>query len=72
MEDFELIRRAWKHGLVKIMYCPAPTSSRRWRLLGVWKTTVINWSMVFLYIVGVPPTTLAKWYYGIGRIMKKK
>jgi len=66
MEDFEFIRRAMKHGLIKIMHWPAPTSSRRWRSVSVWKTTMINWTMVFLYMWGVHPNTLARWYYSFG------
>jgi rSAM/selenodomain-associated transferase 2 len=40
------------------------TSSRRWEQRGIIKTILLMWSLRFLYVVGVSPQTLGRWYYG--------
>jgi uncharacterized protein len=62
MEDFELIRQLQRRGRIEILAAPVMTSARRWLQRGVWKTTFINQSIVFGYLVGVSPARLAKWY----------
>jgi uncharacterized protein len=62
MEDFELIRRLQRRGRIEILAAPVVTSARRWLNRGVWRTTLINQSIVVGYLVGVSPTRLANWY----------
>ncbi len=62
MEDFELMRRLKRKGGIKILALPATTSARRWRKLGVLRTTLINQAIIIAYLLGVPPKKLADWY----------
>jgi uncharacterized protein len=62
MEDFELMRRLQQRGRIEILSAPAITSARRWLKRGVWKTTLINQSIVIGYLVGISPSRLATWY----------
>lgn len=71
MEDFDLICRARKVCLdqgkrISILSADAPAvcSNRRWLKKGVFKTTLVNWTCVFAYVVcGVSPDTLFTFYY---------
>ena len=63
MEDFELVRRLKRMGKIKIVQVPAITSGRRWEEVGIWRTTVINQIVIFLYYLGVSPDTLYKMYH---------
>ena len=63
MEDFELVRRLKRMGKIKIVQVPAITSGRRWEEVGIWRTTVINQIVIFLYYMGVSPDTLHKMYH---------
>jgi hypothetical protein len=38
------------------------TSPRRWLLVGVAKTWLINQAIIAAYFMGVPPERLATWY----------
>jgi hypothetical protein len=62
MEDYELVRRALRRGGVGILDRPVLTSARRWRKVGVVKTTFINHATVLAYRLGVPADALARWY----------
>jgi hypothetical protein len=62
MEDFEFVRRLQPLGKIEIVPAPVVTSGRRWKKLGVLKTTLINQLIVLGYFLGVPPTQLAQWY----------
>lgn len=62
MEDFELIQRLKKRGKIAIATSSVITSDRRWRKLGVFKTTLINQIIVLGYYSGISPQILAKWY----------
>lgn len=64
MEDFELMRRLKKRGKIKILSLSATTSARRWKKLGILKTTVINQAIIIGYLLGVSPERLAEWYRG--------
>jgi rSAM/selenodomain-associated transferase 2 len=61
MEDFELMRRLRGRGKIKILPLHATTSARRWKKLGIMRTTVINQAIILL---GVNPEKLAEWYRG--------
>jgi GT2 family glycosyltransferase len=60
MEDFELIRRLKKRGRIYTASLPAITSARRWRALGVWKTTLLNYAIVLAYYAGIPPLRILR------------
>ncbi len=64
MEDFELIQRLRKFGSIITVPARANTSARRWRNLGILRTTLINQAMILGYLIGIPPARLARWYYG--------
>ena len=62
MEDFELVRRLARSGKVVISRLPAITAGRRWKRLGLVRTTLLNWTIVLAYWCGVSPVRLAGWY----------
>jgi rSAM/selenodomain-associated transferase 2/rSAM/selenodomain-associated transferase 1 len=61
MEDFEFIRRLQKRGYIHTAPHPAITSARRWTMLGLWKTTLINELVVVAYYLGISPTRIRHW-----------
>ncbi len=65
MEDFELVRRLKRMGKIKVVQVPAITSGRRWEEVGIWRTTVINQIVIFLYYLGVSTDTLYKIYHRV-------
>jgi rSAM/selenodomain-associated transferase 2/rSAM/selenodomain-associated transferase 1 len=70
MEDFVLMRRLRKKGKVTIAPAPVKTSVRRWRELGILRTTLINQAVLLGYFLGSNPERLARWYRrqrGLGR-----
>jgi rSAM/selenodomain-associated transferase 2/rSAM/selenodomain-associated transferase 1 len=64
MEDFVLIRRLRKRGKVSIAPVAVKTSPRRWRKLGILKTSLINQAVLLAYFLGSNPERLARWYKG--------
>ena len=58
MEDFEFIRRLQKKGRILTLPQPAITSARRWSMLGIWKTTLINELVVIAYYLGLSPSRI--------------
>jgi len=62
MEDFEFLRRLRRYGRICIAPAAAVTSARRWRTLGVWRTTAINQIIIAGYFLGVSFSTLSKLY----------
>jgi uncharacterized protein len=67
MEDFELVQRLRQMGRVAIASTAVLTSGRRWRKLGILKTTLINQVVIVAYLLGVSPIRLAVWYRSQGR-----
>lgn len=66
LEDFEILRRLKKRGAIKILKnIPITTSSRRWRRLGVLKTTFINQCMILGFCMGISPYKLYDFYHVI-------
>jgi len=53
-----LFRRLQKKGRIHTAPHPAITSARRWRRLGLWKTTLINELVVGAYYLGVSPSCI--------------
>jgi rSAM/selenodomain-associated transferase 2 len=62
MEDFELVRRLKRKGRIRILPLPATTSPRRWKKLGILRTTAINQAIIIGYLLGLDPQKLAAWY----------
>ncbi len=62
MEDFDLVRRLKKIGRLALLPAAATTSDRRWRRLGLVRTTLINQAVVVGYFCGCAPYSLASWY----------
>lgn len=67
MEDFELVQRLKKRGKIYIIPAPVLTSNRRWRKLGIVKTTLINQLVILGYYGGVSPHKLACFYRNFGK-----
>ena len=67
MEDWDLAKRARRHGRVVLAEGAVLTSSRRWRQLGPLRTTLINALVVAGFNLGVPPQRLADFYRGAVR-----
>lgn len=63
MEDVELMRRIRKHGdKIYIIKTKVKTSPRRWEKEGILFTTLRNWSLQFLFSLGVSPDRLSRFY----------
>ncbi len=63
MEDVDLMRRLKQAGgRIAILPDRAVTSARRWEQEGVLTTTLRNWSLVTLFLLGVDAGRLARWY----------
>jgi len=63
MEDVELMRRIKRLGK-KIAVIPRPvqTSPRRWETDGILYGTLRNWALITLYLAGVRPEKLTRFY----------
>lgn len=64
LEDVELVRRVRRLGRLALLPHAATTSARRWRRLGVARTTVVNQLVLLGYLLGVGPCCLDRWYRG--------
>jgi hypothetical protein len=64
MEDCEIVRRLRKRGRVVTVAAAAITSGRRWRRLGLFRTTLINQLVILGHVCGVSPDRLAAFYRG--------
>jgi len=62
MEDFVFMQRVRKEGRVVIAPVAVTTSSRRWKELGIIKTTLINQIVLLAYFLGTDHQRLARWY----------
>ncbi|MDQ7785314.1 MAG: TIGR04283 family arsenosugar biosynthesis glycosyltransferase [Desulfomonilaceae bacterium] len=62
LEDLELVRKLRKLGRLHILPSAVLTSGRRWRNLGVWKTTAINQLVLLGHFLGIPIDNLARFY----------
>jgi rSAM/selenodomain-associated transferase 2/rSAM/selenodomain-associated transferase 1 len=67
MEDFEMVRKLGQRGKIAIVPEPVVTSGRRWLVLGVGRTTLINQMVIAAYLLGVSPSRIARWYRRKGR-----
>ncbi|MCH7908295.1 MAG: TIGR04283 family arsenosugar biosynthesis glycosyltransferase, partial [Candidatus Hydrogenedentes bacterium] len=62
MEDFVLMRRLRRQGRIVILPECAVTSARRWNTVGKWRTTLYNQFVIVLFLIGIPPDRLARFY----------
>ena len=63
MEDVDIMRRIKKKGWkIRISSIPVETSARRWETEGAVLGTLRNWTLMTLYLMGVSPEKLAKFY----------
>jgi rSAM/selenodomain-associated transferase 2 len=66
MEDVAFARALKRRGAIACLRSRAVTSARRWQLEGVWRTVLKMWALKSLYLVGVSPFRLKR-YYGDSR-----
>ena len=62
LEDLDFARRLKRRGPLKILAGPATTAARRFVGQGILRTVLINWTIWFLYWVGISPHRLARLY----------
>jgi rSAM/selenodomain-associated transferase 2 len=62
MEDVELGRRLKRLGRIVVVPARVRTSARRWEREGIVRTTLRNAVLITLYLLGVHPRRLARWY----------
>ncbi len=62
MEDYIFIKRAKKYGRIAVLKDQVTTSARRWRRLGVIRTTIINQLVILGFFFKVSPEKLALLY----------
>jgi rSAM/selenodomain-associated transferase 2 len=64
MEDVAFMRGLKKSGYkIGIIPLKVLTSARRWEQEGVLFCTLRNWALIFLYLLGVAPERLERFYY---------
>jgi len=63
MEDIELTRRLRRLGRVACLRRRVTTSARKWERDGIARTIGLMWALRFLYVCGVSPARLHRWYY---------
>lgn len=64
MEDVELMRRIKKNSLkIRFVRQKVRTASRRWEKEGIVYCTLRNWILITLYLLGISPEKLKKFYY---------
>ena len=63
MEDVDMGRRLIRAGRVPVILTDrAATSARRWEREGLVRCTLRNWALITLYLAGVSPDRLARYY----------
>ncbi|UCG39018.1 MAG: glycosyltransferase, partial [bacterium] len=62
MEDYEFWKRLRRAGRTTLLPLTASTSARRWREHGTLRTTLVNQAVMWLYMAGISPERLARWY----------
>ena len=62
MEDVEFVKRLKGKGKFIILNECVTTSSRRWDREGILYTTIRNWILISLYLIGASPNRLKGWY----------
>ena len=62
MEDIAFCRMLRRAGKVACLRSKVVTSARRWEADGVWRTIFKMWMLKLLYLAGVPPARLKRFY----------
>ena len=62
MEDIAFCRMLRRAGKVACLRSKVVTSARRWEADGVWRTIFKMWTLKLLYLAGVPPARLKRFY----------
>jgi len=63
MEDVAMMKRLKQRGVsISLLNAKVMTSARRWEKEGIWYTTLRNRVLSFLYLCGVSPARLKKYY----------
>ena len=62
MEDIAFCRRLKKRGKVACLRSRVMTSARRWEKEGVWRTILKMWALRSLFLMGVSPFRLKRFY----------
>lgn len=62
MEDVALVRKLKRAGDLVLVDETVTTGARHWSRLGPLATTLLNWSMVTLFLLGVSAERLEPWY----------
>jgi rSAM/selenodomain-associated transferase 2 len=62
MEDVDFLRRLRATGRVALIRLPVTTSARRFLEHGLVRQQLLNGFLVALYLLGVKPETLSRWY----------
>ncbi len=71
MEDFELIRRLFKEGKIITLPLSVCTSPRRWKNIGILRTTLINQAVIAAYYMGISLDVIARWYRRSRQVPRK-
>ncbi len=66
MEDIAFARALKRRGKIACLRSRVVTSARRWQKEGVWRTVFKMWALKALYLMGVSPLRLKR-YYGDAR-----
>jgi rSAM/selenodomain-associated transferase 2 len=64
MEDVEFSRRLKRCGRLACLRLRVTTSARKWEREGALRTIGLMWLLRLLYVSGVSPRRLHRWYYG--------
>lgn len=72
MEDVMLVKKLRSVGRIVTLEESVETSARRWRNLGILRTTSVNLTARMLHFLGVSPERIARFYYHPGYVEPKK
>lgn len=62
MEDVALSRALKRRGAVACLRSRVVSSARRWEMEGIWRTVLKMWTLKTLYLLGISPLRLKRYY----------
>jgi rSAM/selenodomain-associated transferase 2 len=62
MEDVAFSRALKRRGAVACLHSRVVSSARRWEMDGIWRTVVKMWILKTLYLLGISPIRLKRYY----------
>ena len=62
LEDVVFFKKVKKHRGILFINNPLVTSERRWINNGIIKTTLLNWFIIALFLLGFAPDSLKRFY----------